>query len=359
MASLPLTNADLAELLWRAGDAETDHRRRALHRASRAARFWEIEAAELIDVGRSLTELRAVGPWVADRIRGWLEDPPAREEPDPAREGFLTMADVRRALAEHPEWERETCADLQVHTTDSDGSLPLEEAVEVARGLGRTCVAITDHSQSLRIANGMDESRLADQGVRIDGLNRRLAADGSSFRVLRSMEMDVFPDGSADMPPEALEPLDLVLGAFHSRLRVTEDETGRYVAALRNPSVDVLAHPKARMYGRRVGLTADWHRVFAEAAATGKAVEIDATPARQDLSVELARIAVAEGVRWYSIGSDAHVAIEFGFLPFGLAIAALAGVPRERVLNFRSPDEIVAWADRLHRETRSGADDPG
>ena len=234
-----------------------------------------------------------------------------------------------------------------MHTTDSDGSLPLVEVVEAARGLGRTAIGVTDHSKSLRIANGMDEPRLADQGRRIEALNEELAEGGSPFRVLRSIEMDVFWDGSEDMPPDALAPLDLVLGAFHSRLRVTEDQTDRYLAALRNPSLQVLAHPQARMYGRRRGLTADWPRVFAEAAALGKAVEIDATPARQDLSVELARLAVAEGVRWYSIGSDAHVPIELEFLPFGLAIAALARVPRERVLNFLPAHSVAAWAGEL------------
>lgn len=341
------SNAELSELLWRAGDEETAHRRRALHRAGRAARLWAEEAADVAAAGRSLTELRAVGPWVAARIQGWLDEPPPVPEPDPTREGFLTFAEVRRALAANPEWEREPCADLQVHTTDSDGRLPLPEVATLARELGRTAIAITDHSKSLRIANGMDEAHLAEQGRRIDALNADLAARGSTFRVLRSIEMDVFPDGSPDMPPEALAPLDLVLGAFHSKLRVTGDETERYLAALREPSVHVLAHPKARMYGRRAGLSADWPRVFSEAAALGKAVEIDATPARQDLSVELARLAVAAGVRWYSIGSDAHVPIELEFLPFGLATAALAGVPRDRVLNFLPAQAISAWAAEL------------
>jgi histidinol phosphatase-like PHP family hydrolase len=346
-----LSNAELSELLWRAGDEETAHRRRALHRAGRAARNWAEEAADVAAAGRSLTELRAVGPWVAARIHAWLDEPPTVPEADPTRSGFLTFADVRRALASNPGWERDPCADLQVHTTDSDGALPLREVVALARGLGRTAIAITDHSKSLRIANGMDEARLADQGRRIDELNAELASEGSTFRVLRSIEMDVFPDGSPDMPPEVLAPLDLVLGAFHSKLRVTEDQTERYVAALREPSVHVLAHPKARMYGRRVGLSADWPRVFAEAADLGKAVEIDATPARQDLSVDLARAAVAAGVRWFSIGSDAHVPVEFEFLPFGLAIAALAGVPREHVLNFLPPAAIVAWAADLRAAT--------
>jgi putative hydrolase len=342
-----LSNGDLAELLWRAGDEEDTHRRRALHRASRAARYWSEEAGELAEVGRSLTELRAVGPWVAARIHAWLDDPPDVPEPDETRIGFLTLAEVRRALDAEPGWERTPHADLQVHSMDSDGALPLREIALLARDLGRPYIAITDHSQSLRIANGMDEERLADQIGRIDALNADLDEAGDPFRVLRSIEMDVFFDGSADMQPKALASLDLVLGAFHSKLRVREDQTERYLAALRNPSVQVLAHPKARMYGRRTGLSADWPHVFAEAARLGKAVELDATPARQDLGVELARIAVTEGVRWYSIGSDAHIPVELEFLPFGLATAALAGVPRDRVLNYLPAEDVIAWATDL------------
>ena len=343
---MSLSNGDLAELLWRAGDEETDHRRRALHRASRAARFWMEEARDLAEMS-SLTELRAVGPWVAAMIHGWLDAPPEIPEPDETRSGFLTMAEVRRVLDAEPEWEGTPHADLQVHTTDSDGALPLPEMATFARELGRPFIAITDHSKSLTIANGMDEERLADQIVRIGEVNAELASSGDPFRALRSIEMDVFPDGSCDMEPEALAPLDLVLGAFHSKLRMREDQTERYLAALRAPSVHVLAHPQARMYGRRTGLRADWSRVFAEAAARGKAIELDATPARQDLSVELARIARAEGVRWFSIGSDAHSSFELEFLPFGLATAALAGIPRERILNYRTVDEVVAWAAQL------------
>lgn len=344
---MTLSNGDLAELLWRAGDEETAHRRRALHRASRSARFWTEEAADLAAAGRSLTELRAVGPWVAAMIHAWLDRPPEIPEADDTRRGFLSLAEVRSVLDADPTWERTPHADLQVHTTDSDGGLPLTEMAQVARTLGRPFIAITDHSKSLTIANGMDEGRLLDQVARIDALNIELASADEPFRVLRSMEMDVFIDGAADMEPEALATLDLVLGAFHSKLRLRDDQTERYVAALRNPSVHVLAHPQARMYGRRVGLHADWSRVFAEAAILGKAVELDATPARQDLSVELARVAVAEGVRWYSIGSDAHAALELGSLPFGMAVAALAGVPRDRILNYRSADEVIAWAHDL------------
>ena len=97
-----LTNADVGELLWAAGRGEAGHRGRALERASRAARFWPEEASRLVDAGRSLTELRAVGPWVAAKIHGWLDDPPPAPEPEETRRGFLTYAEVRRTLDVDP-----------------------------------------------------------------------------------------------------------------------------------------------------------------------------------------------------------------------------------------------------------------
>jgi histidinol phosphatase-like PHP family hydrolase len=341
-----LTNGDLGELLWSAAREESDHRRRALERASRASRFWPEEAAGVVASGRPLTELRAVGPWVAARIEAWLEAPDAIPEPDETRRGFLTYAQVRRTLDADPAWEASPCADLQMHTTWSDGSLPLDEMVDAARGLARPFVAITDHSQALEIAHGMSAEKLAEQGRVIDALNRGFEGDGDAFRVLRSMEVDLFPDGTLDMDDDSLASLDLVLGAFHSALRVKDDQTERYLAALGQPRLHVLAHPKARMYGRRVGLVADWRRVFAEAAIQGKALELDATVWRQDLNVELATLAREEGVSWFSIGSDAHAAQELELLPFGMATAALAGIPRERILNYRSLESIRGWAHR-------------
>jgi histidinol phosphatase-like PHP family hydrolase len=342
-SATPLTNGDLGELLGAAAREETDHRRRALTRASRAARFWPEEAGALVGSGRQLTELRAVGPWVAERIEAWLEAPPAIPEPEETRRGFLTYAEVRRTLDADPAWEATPHADLQMHTTWSDGGLPLEEMVEAARSLGRTFVAVTDHSEALAIANGMTVDELAEQGRVIDAMNHGFEEEGDAFRVLRSMEVDLFPDGTIDMDDDSLASLDLVLGAFHSELRSKEDQTERYLAALRQPRLHVLAHPKARMYGRRVGLVADWRRVFAEAAVQGKALELDATVPRQDLNVELATVAREEGVEWFTIGSDAHSAPELEFLLFGMAIAALAGIPRERILNYRPLEFVRRW----------------
>ena len=339
-----LSNADLGELLLNAAIEETSHRRLALERAGRAARFWPEEALHVAEGGRSLTELASVGPWVAARIHGWLDEPPAVPESPVERAGYLTLAEVCRVLADDPAWEATPHADLQVHSTDSDGSLPLEEMAEAARTAGRTFIAATDHSRSLTIAHGQDEAGLAAQGERIDAMNARYAAAGEGFRVLRSIEMDVFDDGIGDMEEEALAALDLVLGAFHTKLRVREDATERYLAALRNPSIHVLAHPQTRMYGRRTGLNADWPRVFEAAERSGKAIELDATPYRQDLSVDLARIANAAGVRWFSMGTDAHSAGELGNLPFAMATASLAGIAIDRILNYRPVEEVRAWA---------------
>ena len=301
-----------------------------------------------------MDELRAVGPWVAAKIHGWLDDPPPVPEPEETRRAFLTYAEVRRTLDADPRWEADPSGDLQVHTTFSDGSLTLPDMVEEARSVGRSYVAITDHSQTLAIANGMTPDELAEQGRVIDAIDRGLEEDGDPFRVLRSIEVDVFADGTLDMDDASLAGLDLVLGAFHSKLRSTADETQRYLAALRQPRLHVLAHPKARMYGRRVGLVADWRRVFAEAARLGKALELDATVWRQDLNVEMAGLARSEGVRWFSIGSDAHSASELGFLSFGMATAALAGIPRERILNYRSVEFVRSWA-RAMSAVREGS----
>ena len=341
---MSLPNRQIAELLATAADEQEGHRRRALQRASRAAAFyWPEEASSLFASGRSLTELPSVGPWLARFIGAWLDDPPEVPEPPPLRRGFLTLAEVRSTLAENPEWQPALRADLQMHTTYSDGKAPLPEMVAAARASGYEHVAITDHSKGLPIAHGMDETRLAAEGYEIGQLNKEMEASGDEFRVLRSIEMNISPEGDGDMEIEALRSLDLVLGAFHSKLRVTEDQTGRYVAALRNPTLNVLAHPRGRRFGVRLGLQADWERVFEAALEADKALEIDAYPDRQDLDVELLRLAREAGIR-ISIGTDAHSVAELRFMEYGVAAAIRADIPRDRILNYMPRDELLRWA---------------
>jgi histidinol phosphatase-like PHP family hydrolase len=335
-----ISNGQLAELLARAADAEEGHRARALRRAGGAALRWPEEAAAILAAGRSLLDLRSVGPWVARRLTEWLKEPPAVPSPPELRSGFMTRTEARKVLAAEPDAPR-LRGDLQMHTTWSDGAAPLDEMTGRAAALGHEYVAVTDHSVGLPIAGGMDEATLLRQGVEIDQANERLATSG--FRILRSIEMNLSPAGEGDMDPDLLRDLDLVLGAFHSKLRTTEDQTDRYLAAVRNPTVHVLAHPRGRRWNARAGLRADWPRVFGAAATAGTAMEIDAFPDRQDLQVDLLEVARETGV-WISIGTDAHHPEELEFLELGLAAAVRARVPTERILNLRSVDEVIAWA---------------
>jgi DNA polymerase (family 10) len=347
---LSLTNAQLAELLAGAAEEEDpgSNRHRALRRASRAAFFWPEEASVLAEQGRSLTELRSVGPWLGGVLDTWLlsDDPPEPPEPPEIRRGFLTLAEVRSTLAAYDAWRTGIRADLQMHTTYSDGRDPLRDMVAEAANLGYEYVAITDHSKGLAIAKGMDEARLSAEGEDIATVNRELERDGSSLRVLSSIEMNLSPEGEGDMEAEAFRRLDLVLGAFHSKLRALDDQTERYLAALRNPAVHVLAHPRGRRFNARLGLHADWPRVFEEAAGLDKALEIDAHPDRQDLDVELLSLARESGVR-ISVGTDAHSTAELVFMEFGLAAAIRAGIPQKRILNFMSREDLLEWASRV------------
>jgi histidinol phosphatase-like PHP family hydrolase len=347
MKASVLTNAEIAELLARAAAEEGGHRQRALSRAARAAVMaWTEEAADVADApGRSLTELPLVGPWVARLLLGWLEEPPPAElrEPPPLRRGFLTLAEVSRTLEAHPDWPEDLRADLQMHTTFSDGKASVEEMAGHCAERRYEFVAITDHSKSLKVARGQDEERLALAGEELDRVNASLAGAGAGLRLLKGIEMDLDAEGRGDMEPAALARLDLVLGAFHTKLRLEEDQTDRYLKALANPTVHVIAHPRARKYGRRLGLSADWERVVEAAARHDKALEIDAHPDRQDLDVATLELAREAGCR-ISIGTDAHYPWELSVMPFGLAAAIRAGIAKDRVLNLQPVDDVLAWA---------------
>jgi histidinol phosphatase-like PHP family hydrolase len=340
-----LSNQDLAELLSREAKSHSDHRRRALERAARAALWrWTAQAAELHAAGRPLAELELVGPWIATMIGRWLADPPALDDRSPLRTGFLTLADARATLGAHPDWAKAYRGDLQMHTTWSDGAESLADMVSAAALRGYEYVAVTDHSQGLRIARGMSEDKLREQWRAIDALS----ASRPGIGVLRGLEMNLAPDGTGDMSDEVLRGVDVVLGAFHSQLRVTEDQTERYLRALANPNLNVIAHPRGRRYDVRFGLRADWERVSRAAAERDVALEIDSWPDRQDLDVENLRAAAAAGCR-ISIDTDAHASDELAFVEFGLAAAIRAGIERDRIVNFLPRDELLAWSRAKRR----------
>lgn len=334
-------NSVIAELLIQASEhADTDQRQRALRRAGRAALMWTHEAADLQREGSPLTSLPRVGPWVAAQIVLLSAGEPL--PPPPVRSGFQAWAGASSLAARFPRTVR---GDLQAHTLWSDGHSSTEQMLEAAAARGYEYLLITDHSQGLEVAHGLSPERLREQWAEFATLDGRFP-----LRLLRGMEMNIDESGDGDMPVESLRTLDVILGAFHSKLRRTDDQTERYLAALRNPWVDVLAHPRCRMYGARVGLSADWPRVFAEAARLDKAIEVDGYPARQDIDVDLLRIAVDSGVR-ISFGSDAHHLVDLPYITFSMGSAVAAELPAERVINCMPAAALTAWA-AAHRRLR-------
>ncbi|MDQ6859422.1 MAG: PHP domain-containing protein [Chloroflexota bacterium] len=307
--------------------------------------MWPVEAADLVAEGRSLTELVAVGPFVGRQVHDWLREPPDVPEAPPLRTGFISYAEAREIVAQHPEWETGLRGDLQMHTTYTDGGGTVEEMVEGCEQLGHEYMALTDHSQQLRIAKGMDEGGFAKQDQEIAATNAALAGAGKTLRVLRGIEMNVSPDGAGDMDERFLADRDIVLGAFHGQLRKKEDQTERYFKALANPTVDIHAHPRGRIWNFRMGLTADWRRVVERATELDKALEIDAYPDRQDLNIELLRHAAETGCR-ISIGTDAHTPSELYVIWIGVGAAIRAGLKREQILNYMDVGELTRWVAR-------------
>ena len=346
-----LTNAHVAELLARQAETESGILVRAYRRAARSALSWSEMAAVLVNRNEPLTTLRGVGPFIAKRIRGWIEqNAPIKSKPPAIRRDFLTMAEVMSLLQKNSSWRELLRGDLQMHTRWSDGSGTISDMKSAAAERGYEYIAITDHSKGLKIAGGIDESALQKQAAEIQRANSRQPKNPV---VLRSIELNLNPRGEGDMDPRSLRRLDLVLGSFHSSLRKSEDQTERYLAALRNPDIQILGHPQGRIYNFRAGLKADWSRVFAEATQLNKAVEIDCYPDRQDLSLRLLEIARDAGTR-ISLGTDAHHPWQFEFISLGLGAALRIRIPAEKIINFLSHVELKNWIASIRAQSGKG-----
>jgi histidinol phosphatase-like PHP family hydrolase len=346
------SNTYFAELLAQQAERESGILVRAFRRAARSALLWPDNVLDLAAQNRPLTELHGVGPYIAKQVQRWVDRPLRIDvRPSPVRRDFVALADARALLKKNPQWGKHLRGDLQMHTCWSDGSGTVAEMAQAARDRGYEYIAITDHSKALKIAGGIDEVALREQVSEIGKTNASMARAGEKLTVLSSIEMNLNPRGEGDMDPKTLARLNLVLGSFHSALRTREDQTSRFLAALRNPDVQVLGHPQGRIYNFRLGLRADWPRVFAEAAKLDKALEIDCYPDRQDLNVRLLKLARAAGVR-ISLGTDAHHPWQLAFIELGLAAALLARIPSERIINFMPLEQLKAWAATVRPRRR-------
>jgi DNA polymerase (family 10) len=225
---------------------------------------------------------------------------------------------------------------------------------EAARRLGYAYQVLTDHSQGLGIAHGLTPDRVEEERAIIAALNARFAdqeargvlPDGASpggFRLLHGCELEVRADGMLDYEDELLARFDLVVASVHVARRQPRAElTRRTLNAIRSPHVDVIAHPSGRMIQRRDDLDLDWDAVYAAAAATGTALEINGSPHRLDLAPERARRAIEEGCI-VAIDSDAHRTEELEYVRWGVDQARRAWVEPRHVLNARPLGELLAW----------------
>jgi len=274
----------------------------------------------------------------------------SHQKPDIDRRGglrahFLSRAQVLEALRDAtlggPSRD-EYRGDLQMHSTYSDGSQTLRDIIEAGIALGYEYNAVTDHSYGLPIAGGVSMERLAKQHREIDRLN---AEFGRRFRLLKGIEANIRADGSVDMAPGELATLDIVVASPHSGLRTKDDQTRRMVRAVTTRGVHILGHPRGRKYGSRPGVTAKWKKVFAAAAESGVAIEIDGDPSRQDIDCDLARTAIDAGCL-FALDSDAHSTRELApYTDVAIAHARLAGVPSDRIINCWPLARLLRWAD--------------
>lgn len=270
---------------------------------------------------------------VAGDIPGYLLDLRERGSEPLAQGGGKLLAALRGDLHTHSDW--------------SDGGSSIELMVDAAENmLNREYLALTDHSPSLRIANGLSSARLAEQ---LDAV-ARIQAGRPGIRVLSGIEVDILEDGTLDQSPEMLERLDVVVASVHSKLRSGSPAmTARMLAAVADPHTNVLGHCTGRLLagsrGTRPRSDFDAVRVFAACAGHGVAVEINSRPERQDPPDDLIRLALDAGCL-FSLDSDAHAPGQLDFLPYGAERAARNGVPAERIITTWPVEQLLAWSRR-------------
>jgi DNA polymerase (family X) len=228
--------------------------------------------------------------------------------------------------------------DFHMHTTWSDGDDSLEAMIAAAAARGYEYHAISDHSHGRGSRYGMDLDKLRRQRHEIQTLGARY-----HIRTLCASEVDILPDGSLDFDDEVLSELDVVVGSVHSAFNQTREEmTARLIRACENPYVTVIGHPTGRRLGETPGYEFDYDAVFAAAARTGTALEIDGQPPRLDLPAQLVRKAKTFGVT-FTTDSDAHRTGDLVNAELAVGQARRAGLTKEQVLNTRPLDEMLAF----------------
>lgn len=226
--------------------------------------------------------------------------------------------------------------DLQMHTKWSDGANTIEEMIEKAVELGHKFIAITDHGGSLKIAGGMNEEKLIEQGKEIERLRDKF----NDIHIFHGIEVNIKKDGSLDVEKSTLKEVDVVLASIHSAFRMDErDMTSRLIKAIENEYVDIIAHPTCRIIQKREPIKVDIEKVLEKARDNNVTMEINAYPDRLDLNDINTKKAVDIGVK-LSIGTDAHNKEHLQFYEFGVAVARRGWAEKKSVINTYTIKEL-------------------
>ncbi|HSR12587.1 MAG TPA: DNA polymerase/3'-5' exonuclease PolX [Thermodesulfobacteriota bacterium] len=227
--------------------------------------------------------------------------------------------------------------DLQMHTTATDGKHTIAQMARKAEEMGYEYISITDHSKALRMVGGLDEEALSKQHQEIEKANR----EGIGVRILKGIEVDILPDGALDLSDDILRQCDVVVAAVHSRFNMEEDEmTRRIIRALRNPMVNILAHPTGRVILSREPYKVNLKEVVRAAADEGVVLEVNAYPDRLDLKDSDIRLAKEMGTR-LAISSDAHTMAQLEVMKYGVFTARRCWAEAVDVVNTLPLDGIL------------------
>ncbi|MCU9614147.1 DNA polymerase/3'-5' exonuclease PolX [Caldibacillus lycopersici] len=227
--------------------------------------------------------------------------------------------------------------DLHMHSTWSDGAHSIEEMIESCRSRGYQYMAITDHSQFLKVANGLDKERLRKQREIIHELNEKY----DDITILSGIEMDILPDGTLDFEEDVLKEMDIVIASIHSAFGQTEAAImNRLKTALTNPYVNIIAHPTGRVIGKRDGYSVNMDKLIELAKETNTILELNASPKRLDLAVEYLIKAQEAGVK-IIINTDSHHKDSLRNMELGVAHARKAWLKKETIVNACSKEELL------------------
>jgi DNA polymerase (family 10) len=266
-------------------------------------------------------------PWIPPELRedrGEIQAAQKGELPD-----LVQLGDLKGELHAHSDW--------------SDGGVSMRTMVGAAMDLGLEYFVISDHSQSLGVANGLTVDRLKAQRDEIAQIQAEI---GDSLQILHGSEVEILSDGSLDFPDEILGELDVVIASLHMSLRQPREVvTERLLAAIANPHVDIIGHPTGRLIGKRDAADLDMERVLQAAAVHQVALEINANPERLDLRDVHVRMAIDAGCR-LAINTDAHHPEHLLFRIFGVGTARRGWAPPRSIINAWPLEEVREWLDQ-------------